>query len=203
MYKSMSEITLPSMTSYANRIGADFHMIGNCHFTKGRFWREIMWEKFQLVKLFNIYETILYVDLDCYISQKCPDVFEIYKSEPLVVCNGSKIDDEQRLFYDYNGLSEPKIQVNAGVMLLGRSLRSFLKLPNKFPPPSSFPLAEQNWFAACFEASKIKPKWLDARFNSTEPNNYWIFHAVNHKNQEKISVLKRIKKLEEKWAQYN
>jgi hypothetical protein len=195
LYPRLSKLTIPSMVDYCSRIGASFHMINTTYFntTKRDWWGSNVWEKFQIKNLLEKFDKVLYLDLDCYISKKCPDIFEIY-AESNIACRFTSVNQQQINYCAANieGFV-PTININSGVMFVGKSVAQFLCPPN-LPPKLDHGCAEEQWFASCFERSGIPITLLDYDFNSMDQvnPNYKIYHAIIPKGEAKIEAIKKM-----------
>ncbi len=69
----MANLTLPFLKYYANKIGADFIILNNVVING----TVPHYEKFQLYDLLEIYDRILYIDIDVIVTEKCPNLFDI------------------------------------------------------------------------------------------------------------------------------
>jgi hypothetical protein len=70
-YERLSRLTHPSMIQYANKINADFYVIDKdiCN--------NIYFSKFDLNRILEDYDRAIFVDTDCFINKKCPDLFDL------------------------------------------------------------------------------------------------------------------------------
>lgn len=69
-YQRLSKFTYPSISRYAQKIGAVF-----VELTERKF-ECVTYEKFQLENQLNIYDRIIWIDPDCYVKESCPNLFD-------------------------------------------------------------------------------------------------------------------------------
>jgi lipopolysaccharide biosynthesis glycosyltransferase len=72
-YEEISAKTRPSMTQYADKIGAELIVITEQRINK----TTPHWEKFQLYDILGIYDRVIFFDTDIYICSNCPNLFDI------------------------------------------------------------------------------------------------------------------------------
>jgi hypothetical protein len=72
------KLTRPAMQAYADRVGADLIDLDN----DTEDWGPL--EKFRTFHFATKYEQTLFVDADCVITDKCPDLFEMYRDADIV-----------------------------------------------------------------------------------------------------------------------
>lgn len=132
-YKKMSEITHPTIRHYADRLDAEFVVIDEQKICLGGTSK---FEKFQLFKLLESYERIIFLDTDILVSPNCPNLFYIVPPDSFGAFIVSK-------HTDYHNYSNIKIQdvlgkinwkkdsfnekifesFNSGVMVISKSHR--------------------------------------------------------------------------------
>lgn len=88
--------TLPTVEAYAERVGAEFAVIGNEQWAR------------ELLELLEQYERVFYLDADCLVRDDCPDVFELVPDH----CVG--------LFDERDYVDADTHCYNTGVMVLSR-----------------------------------------------------------------------------------
>lgn len=76
-FKEMAELTIPTMKAYADKINADFVIIDSVKIDEVH----IHFEKFQIYDMFDIYDRILFLDMDLIVSPSCPNLFDIVPEE--------------------------------------------------------------------------------------------------------------------------
>lgn len=136
-YWRLADISLPTIRSYANRIGADLIVLEERRFPA---W-QCHWEKLTLGRLLVGYESVAWIDLDAIVSPKAPDIF--CEAHPL----GFSAFDEGRIFVDrpeqlikdaeFYDLENIVTRVrafsyfNSGVMVAGKAVRSLFTQPRR------------------------------------------------------------------------
>jgi len=73
-FDRMAAMTVPGMRTYAERIGADFHIIDRLTSVVGTREYAAYWAKFQLADLLERYDRVIYLDLDAVVLPHCPDL---------------------------------------------------------------------------------------------------------------------------------
>ena len=76
-HQKMSELTIPSIKKYADKIDADFLNVEVSKLTSTD------WEKTQIYDLFHHYKRIIFLDVDLIIRDDCPNLFEIVPENEL------------------------------------------------------------------------------------------------------------------------
>lgn len=71
--KEMASLTHPIFQKYADKIGADFHVINQVKYNLGH----ISYESFQMREFMDYYDRFIYIDSDVLINPKSPDLFDI------------------------------------------------------------------------------------------------------------------------------
>jgi hypothetical protein len=131
-FVELLKLTRPAMQAYANRVGADLIDLDN----DTEDWGPL--EKFRTFHFATKYEQTLFVDADCIITDRCPDLFELYGHADIVAL------DESKRFYKRDWLtqerahvaklSELKIEdteraINSGVVLVNQSAAGIWNRP--------------------------------------------------------------------------
>jgi hypothetical protein len=126
------KLTRPAMQAYADRVGADLIDLDN----DTENWGPM--EKFRTFHFARQYEQTLFVDVDAIITDRCPDLFEMYGHADIVAL------DESKRFYKRDWLtqerahvaklSELKIEdteraINSGVVLVNQSAADIWNRP--------------------------------------------------------------------------
>lgn len=130
-YREISELTLPSIKEYANKIGADFLNITE----RDPSFITQKWNKFSIHELLNDYQRIIYFDIDILIREDCPNLFDIVPKEKLGMFNEGRYTARYEYLEqasEYYG--EPLKPwngkfYNSGVMVISRIHKKIFKLP--------------------------------------------------------------------------
>jgi lipopolysaccharide biosynthesis glycosyltransferase len=129
-FKSLSELTHPTIRKYAERVGAEFIVIDTCKTTPH-------WEKFYMYDLLNTYDRIIYLDTDLIVRDDCPDLFEVVPYNQIGAFNEAKFVSREYSLIEtakaYN-IDASKINwngkyYNTGVMVLSKCHKKFFKKP--------------------------------------------------------------------------
>lgn len=133
-YKTLGELTHPSIKAYAEKIGADFMAVTERKISQ----TTAHWEKFQIHDLLNDYERILYIDTDIIIREDCPNLFDLVPNNQLGMFNEGKFTDRSKeLMIDIcrqYGVTLPNWDgeyYNTGVIVISRCHKSLFKKPSK------------------------------------------------------------------------
>jgi len=132
-FKSMAEITHPTLKAYADKIGAEFIVIDQPKYHK----TYPQYEKFQLYDLLAKYARIIYLDTDTIVRPDCPDLFKEVPEHCLGIFNEGRFMNLMGVIRDACmkfKVSIPKYQgesYNTGVMVLSRLHRSIFKYPGR------------------------------------------------------------------------
>lgn len=158
-HEKISELTLPSIKKYAERIGADFINLTKAKMTGTD------WEKTQVFDLFNKYKRIIFFDIDLIIRDDCPNLFDIVPENELGAYNEGKLvfksDDikiTSNLYEEKFGDISPKY-FNTGVLVLSRKHKQLFKTPKYFK------VSFTSYFNLILQRDKIKVFDLDMKFN--------------------------------------
>jgi hypothetical protein len=130
-YNELAKLTLPSIQSYAKKIGADFLNINEFN----KYYITQKWNKFHIHELLNKYRRILYLDVDILIREDTPNLFEIVPENKLGMFNEGRYAPrfeylEQASEYYGEPLKSWGGQFyNSGVMVISRMHKNIFKLP--------------------------------------------------------------------------
>lgn len=161
-YEQMGQYTHPTLKAYADRIGADFLVIGESDCSTPH------WEKFQIFDLLNQYERIIYLDTDIIVRDDCPNLFDIVPNSHLGVFNEAPFTDGrtvsmyevckeyETMLPDWNGK-----YYNTGVMVISRVHKYLFKKPDK----EAFSFYEQGYLNLKIAKDKIWIHELQYPFN--------------------------------------
>jgi hypothetical protein len=121
------------MQAYADRVGADLIDLDN----DTEDWGPM--EKFRTFHFANQYQQTLFVDADCVITDRCPDLFELYANADIVALNDWSylyktdwLQRERKAVADKSGLviDSPERCLNSGVVLVNRSAADIWSRPS-------------------------------------------------------------------------
>jgi hypothetical protein len=165
-------LTGPQMEAYADRVGADYHVINDDHYP-----HYSLANKFRLRTLAANYDRALYLDADVWIRPTAPNVFEQFSADKVwmhadrkhlenpdsLIINYVTIASQQRVarILDYDCL-------NSGVVLFSRD-HLHLWTPPPIPAPIQY-LTEQIWIEYTVRLKSIPVGHLP-----TELNTQWWF----------------------------
>lgn len=134
-YKALSEITHPMIKNYADKIGADFICLTETKFPLPHY------AKFQIGKLLEKYDRVLYLDSDILVSPQTPNIFEVVPENKIGMLDESPLGyhNEFRSFLQQYGpqfLGEWERHrkcYNAGVIVCSKRHKQIFELPKVFP----------------------------------------------------------------------
>lgn len=201
-FKTMAEMTHPSLKAYAKKIGADFRVIDSRVLPEDV---NVMYEKLQIAGIMDlgIYDRLLYLDSDILIKPDCPNLFDVVPIGTFGAFHEGKVipkriqcleQAEMQWGIDYrHRVSE---FFNAGVMVFDREHRRV------FDPPMGFytNFGDNTWMvvqamrhAILFDIGEKfnfmchQPEWAN-RWTKA-----WIFHYAG--SDAKYHLPKDAKKL--------
>lgn len=195
------EYTGPQMRAYAERCGADFHVImdNQCD------WYPIG-NKFRLATITSNYERILFIDSDVWIRDEAPDLFHLHDSgkvwihydKPLL---GSTdwVKGESELSAKQQNVEPIDLQVlNTGVVLFDNAHRDIWTAPKTPTPPRH--LLEQTHVEYQIHRKGYEVGHIDTKFNTQwwfpdfaerEPDAYFV-HLANCPHNERIYRFRKL-----------
>lgn len=189
-FQRMAELTHPTIKRYADRIGADFVVIGERKWLK----YHVGYEKFQIQDLLLKYDRIIFIDTDCIVREDCPDLFKIVQPTDFgAFREGTFIPERMRALEHIAKLSGQQIQMNpdqwkgkywnSGVIVVSALHRPlFTELP---PDPKVESFGEQSWLNLLLINNNVIMKDIDYKFNrmtvmdsfTGEPRHAsWVVH---------------------------
>lgn len=132
-YKALGELTHPEMEAYADRIGADFHIISKKKYPIPHF------DKLQLREYLGCNDRVIFLDTDVLVRYNCPDLFEIVTEGRIGGYNECEHnlgwrDKMERYAKKLNVPPAPwrKIYLNTGVLVLDAQHAGIFVDPPKF-----------------------------------------------------------------------
>ncbi len=144
-YWRIADISIPTLLSYANRIGSVLKVLET---RSHRGW-SVYWEKFAIEDLLGEYDRVAWIDVDVIVSPLAPSIFEHTKVDAFSAFDEGVYftDRAEQLTADagFYGMSEALTKprgftyFNSGVMVLGKKHRKLLTLPLRPKPDSIMP----------------------------------------------------------------
>jgi len=137
-FKKMAEVTHPTIKAYAEKCGADFLVLSDN--TTGH---HAGFMKFQLGKLFDTYDRVLYVDTDILIRDDSPSLFEKIPAGVFAAFNEGaymeRFSNIESFVSEYpvcehgtaKAWARSGIYYNTGVMMLDKKFADFFVIPQK------------------------------------------------------------------------
>jgi hypothetical protein len=128
----LAELTHPLLKAYADKIGAEFVVIGNSVASTPH------WAKFGIGELLNKFDRIIYLDTDLIIRQDCPNLFQLVPYGQLGMFNEAKfvpreyslIETAQAYEIEYTKLRWNGKYYNTGVIVASKCHRDIFKKPD-------------------------------------------------------------------------
>jgi len=203
-------ITRPFMQAYADKVDADLIDLDNDTETWGQM------EKFRVYHFAQQYDEVLFVDADCVITDKCPDLFAefpgnvvIHNDYP-VLKSPFIINDERRKVARLSGASIPETKsiYNTGVVITRKPVAHIWIRPTVDIGNSHF--AEQVWIEGQINRNRITVTELPHEANwqfwygkHSQPivsfgdgiQDAWIAHASGSGEQKESQVQKIVNHL--------
>lgn len=162
-YNKISEMTLPFLKGYADKIGADFLLINE--FNEKYITQK--WNKFYISELLNEYKRIIYFDIDIIIRKDCPNLFDIVPENKLGMFNeGRYVARYEFLEQASEYYGEPLKKwngrfYNSGVMVISRVHSQLFRMPKGI----DYVETDQPYLNLRILNDKIEMFDLDFRFN--------------------------------------
>lgn len=178
--RELLDITRAGLERYANRIGADFHIIGGEPIQPAY----PMEDKFRVCQYLDHYDRVIYIDADIEVSQDAPNLFDMVPETHLGICDEvlygqnhswtkNTIPELQRAY----GFEErhPDSYYNTGLMVLNPTHRHLVAPPTK--PYRVHHTAEQDLINARIEHHR-------PAVHSFGPDLVWLWVA-DKRNERK------------------
>jgi len=163
-YSSIGELTHPFLKAYAKRIGADFRSITSQKVSQ----TTPHWEKFQISKLLDKYDRILYLDTDLIVKQDCPNLFDVVPEDKLGMFEEGQFTNRSReLLIDVcrnYGITLPGWNgkyYNSGVMVISQAHRNIFIKPEK----EVCNFYEQSYLNMVISRDQVEIFGLEFKFN--------------------------------------
>jgi len=167
--KSMTDYTHPVIKYYADKVGADFQVMGHesgCTHNQGRWHYRIFKHK----ELHKEYDRILHIDSDTVITPNCPNIFEVVPYD----CIGTVYEDKgSRAVNRHERIKKAKTQfgnidwthgyIDTGVFLTSKIHRDiFQTIDNNYYEDNGFDDVHLGYLINKY---KFKVHELDYRWN--------------------------------------
>ena len=180
------EIVESFFKSYADKVHADFLIINEKHFTH---LHAANLEKFQIYNLFDIYDRILYVDVDILISPRTPNVFAIvppthigavYDNEKNAENNTGRKKEIQNAQLHLGNINWNTGYINSGVLVLSKEHRNvFLNAELRKKMKSAY--NDQTLINYNIKKNQFPIHKLHSKFNGMQINGF-TSRNINPKN---------------------
>lgn len=198
-YRKVADLTVPTMRSYADRIGANFIELGVGNGVGYSISPEF--EKFQIFGLLNKYRRIIFLDADVIVRPDCPSLFDVVPEDKIGLFNEGAFVDH---LTDMSGICKHcEVEVpkwdrqyyNTGVMVVSRQHKFLFD-----PPEVEIQSACEQYINLQVIKSKTKVFELNYRFNRMQcmdqltgedrRASHVIHYAGSRKSQDRrISVI--------------
>lgn len=162
-YNKISQYTLPSIEEYADKINADFINLTD---TNSDFITQ-KWNKFEIYKLLNTYNRIIYFDIDILIRKDTPNLFELVPETKLGMFNEGRYSLRGEFVKQASEYYNEPIKewngkfYNSGVMVISRRHKQIFALPKGV----DFVPTDQPYINLRIINDKVDMFDLDYRFN--------------------------------------
>lgn len=190
-YRQIADVSLPTIRTYANRVGAELFVLEQRIFSDK--WCSY-WEKLQLGRILQGYgfSRAAWIDLDVLVHPYAPDLFLNTPEDSFSALDEGKYfpDRAEELLKDaaFYGFDEKEFRIrnfnyfNVGVMVVPWSMRGVFNAPSKPKPDSIMP--EQTYLNLRFARSgfpfhDLHPKWNGFHSVYAKANllsDLWIVH---------------------------
>jgi hypothetical protein len=203
-FSKVLAVSRPYMQAYADRVDADLIDLDN----DTESWAPM--EKFRVYHFAEQYDEVLFVDADCIITEKCPDLFDIpgdvvIHDDYEVLKTPSIMDEERKRVSALSRFEIPMSQtaMNTGVVLTRKPASHIWKRPEVSIGTTRF--AEQVWIegqisADCLSVTRLphEANWQFWYGRHSQPidvfesriRDAWIAHAAA--STQKASTMRKI-----------
>lgn len=196
----LAALSLPSFNRYAKKYGLGFEIITKRVLTEGTDMFP-SYEKLGLGCLFNKYDRIMFVDIDAYILDTCPNLLKLVPRETF---GARKVDIKDkwknRICDDFGDVVEMPDYFNSGVFLASKEHRDIFSLPGEVIHGGK--IAEQTTLNYQVARNGVKLTNIGWNFNAINPKKKYINRAyiIHYAGGD---VKKRHKKMEDGIKQIN
>jgi lipopolysaccharide biosynthesis glycosyltransferase len=126
-FKEISSLTLPFFRRYADSCGADLALIEDRKYTSKNNWLNNAFEKIQAIDFLDSYDRVLFIDVDCYISSNCINLFDLVPSDKIGITlkppeKMKQLNIDSKAAWE-NITSIPWVAANSGVFLVDQSCK--------------------------------------------------------------------------------
>jgi lipopolysaccharide biosynthesis glycosyltransferase len=213
-YKKISKITHPNIIKYVETLNDVDFIVLNEEYNK-----EIIsphWAKFELFKLLNEYDRIIYLDTDLIIREDCPDLFKIVPEDMIGMYDEGKFINRISSLTEASLAYKQKMKIkqvdaryyNTGVMVLSKQHKSLLAPP---PEQKELGMYEQGYLNLKINNEKIKNiheltyhynrmELLDTLTGESRLASYIVHYAGLIESYGIDNVLKNIEHDLEQWS---
>lgn len=186
--RQMLAVSGHHMRKYAERIGADFHVI------EGENKEYELAEKLRFGLYFDYYDRLIFLDADLIVADDCPNLFDIVPADSIGIHEDvdyikpwyreNWMENEFKSLLESQGLEVSEIGtcLNTGVMVCSREHRSMFDPPT-MPYPKSH-TAEQSLVNINIKRQGLKLFPLKRAYNW----QWWINHDVPNDERESIKI---------------
>ena len=126
-FKEIAGLTLPFFERYAASCGADLGLIEDRKYTSDNNWLNNAFEKIQALDFLDIYDRVLFIDVDCYISKNCINLFDTVPVDKFAIYLKPEHEMKEHNYDSKNKWEQissiPWIAANSGVFLLSQSCK--------------------------------------------------------------------------------
>lgn len=185
-HAEMATRTVPTLEAYAKRIGADFRRLHDSELARPDIHR--WWIKTKMRELFGAYDDVAWIDIDCVVAPRCPDLFE-FAGGSLAWFPESDLLDRCDWFREYCRIMVGEVPAgwdgryyNGGVIVIPGEFADVVRLPDDpelekaeamiRTHPKTF-WSDQNWFNLQAARFGLKPKALPLRLNYMPFEELW------------------------------
>lgn len=177
-YERCREISRPSISSYADRIGADLVELSGDVFPA---WK--LANKFRAAAVAKRYKRTLWLDVDVIVSDNAPSIFDEIPADHWAIfdemlCSATQSTPgwerhQTRLVCESQGMPpvDLKWSGNGGVLLIPQRWAHCYEPPAK-PTPTHW-CAEQQLLTARLQAENVPVHLLDWKWNCLRTGRYW------------------------------
>jgi len=210
-YEELAKYTHPSLKAYAEKINAEFIVIGkdNPNYITQKY------NKFEIYNLLNKYDRIIYLDTDIILRDDCPNLFEVVPKTKLGMYNEAMLGERFSYLRDASEVYQEPLKdwdhkfYNSGVMVISRMHKRVFRLPKM----ADIIETDQPWINLRIQNDKIEMHDLSYKFNRMSEfdqhiginrlDSYVIHYAGAPQDQIFPILIKDIETLKQLRGNYN
>lgn len=184
----LPDVTHPMMRAYAEKLGADFVVINTPQLNLS----SVHYEKYQIYKLLEYYERIIYLDTDILVKPDCPNLFKMVPEDHLgafLISNHTYYHDGEIKIVqkEIGDLGWKREYFNSGVMVVSQINRQIFNIMQE-PGILAWAMKKRDFY--------LDQTLLNYAAQKYSTKIYDIGYKFNHTTLVKKSKMPWLKKIE-------